>query len=95
MTQFYSDPSKEQDKWSLPNAEVFYLQSDGNDEDEGFFQKGYYYWYCLPGCLPDSEPIGPFETAQLAIKSCQECEDICGDSILPDTERQPMQLSLF
>ena len=23
--------------------------------------KEYYYWYCFPGCLPDSEPIGPFE----------------------------------
>lgn len=24
--------------------------------------KGYYYWYCFPGCLPDSDPVGPFST---------------------------------
>lgn len=23
---------------------------------------GWYYWYCLPGCMPDSDPIGPFAT---------------------------------
>ena len=23
---------------------------------------GWYYWQCFPGCLPDSEPMGPFPT---------------------------------
>jgi hypothetical protein len=23
---------------------------------------GWFYWYCFPGCLPDSEAIGPFAT---------------------------------
>lgn len=23
---------------------------------------GWFYWYCLPGCLPDSEPFGPFSS---------------------------------
>src|SRR5574343_568905 len=27
---------------------------------------GWYYWYCFPGCLPDSEPIGPFRSWQAA-----------------------------
>jgi hypothetical protein len=22
----------------------------------------WYYWFCFPGCLPDSDPIGPFST---------------------------------
>lgn len=22
----------------------------------------WYYWYCFPGCMPDSDPIGPFDT---------------------------------
>lgn len=21
---------------------------------------GWYYWYCFPGCMPDSDPVGPF-----------------------------------
>lgn len=23
---------------------------------------GWYWWACFPGCLPDSDPIGPFDT---------------------------------
>jgi len=23
--------------------------------------EGYYWWTCAPGCLPDSEAIGPFD----------------------------------
>lgn len=33
---------------------------------------GWFYWYCLPGCLPDSCPIGPFDTEIEAIEAAQE-----------------------
>ena len=33
---------------------------------------GWYWWACFPGCLPDSDPIGPFETEQAAIDDAQE-----------------------
>jgi hypothetical protein len=23
---------------------------------------GFYWWPCFPGCLPDSEPVGPFDS---------------------------------
>lgn len=29
---------------------------------------GWYWWACLPGCLPDSDPFGPFETEKEAVK---------------------------
>ena len=32
---------------------------------------GFYYWYCMPGCLPDSEAIGPFETEEQALADAQ------------------------
>ena len=28
--------------------------------------EGWYWWSCQPGCIPDSEPYGPFETEQEA-----------------------------
>lgn len=28
---------------------------------------GWYWAACFPGCLPDSDPIGPFETYELAL----------------------------
>ena len=67
MTQFYTDPSRETDPTALPNAEVFY----SNTIEAG---NGWYYWFCFPGCLADSEPIGPFATSDLAIKDAQDNE---------------------
>ena len=32
---------------------------------------GWFYHFCFPGCLPDSDPIGPFETEQAALKDAQ------------------------
>lgn len=29
-------------------------------------------WYCLPGCLPDSEPYGPYPTEQDALDAIRE-----------------------
>lgn len=31
-------------------------------EDGSPVEPGFYFWFCQPGCLPDSEPIGAFET---------------------------------
>lgn len=33
---------------------------------------GWWYWFCLPGCLPDSDPVGPFETAAEALADARE-----------------------
>lgn len=33
---------------------------------------GWYWWPCFPGCLPDGEPMGPFETEAEAIANARE-----------------------
>lgn len=33
---------------------------------------GWYWWYCHPGCLPDSEPYGPYISAQAAQEAANE-----------------------
>ena len=33
--------------------------------------KGWYYWFCVPGCLPDSSPQGPFTTEAEALADAQ------------------------
>lgn len=35
-------------------------------------KEGWFYWFCLPGCLPDSDPTGPFETEQEALEDARE-----------------------
>jgi hypothetical protein len=36
---------------------------------------GWFYWYCFPGCMPDSDPIGPYDTFALAKAAAQEQDD--------------------
>lgn len=33
-------------------------------EEGGDRPEGWYWWVCLPGCLPDGEPSGPFPTSE-------------------------------
>ena len=108
--QAYSDPSRENDPYALPDVEVFeltaaevaerdedliyeYMQRpefrlaamnsrarermlDAIVEEQGI-TGGWYWWTCLPGCLPDSEPIGPFDTEAEALADAQQdCEEI-------------------
>jgi len=83
--QAYSDPKRENDKYSLPDLEVWEhkhtigaacpLVSMGIVAGDECGGPGWYYWYCLPGCLPDSDPMGPFETAQAALKDARMVYD--------------------
>lgn len=84
--QAYSDPSRESDPYALPDVEVFYVMRgasgqgyigemilDDRKVDEPL-QQGWYYWSCFPGCLPDSDPVGPFDTEADALADAQEQE---------------------
>ena len=73
--QAYSDPSRASDPHALPDVEVFYQDKaspEWGDLDSYFTNPGWYYWYCFPGCMPESDPIGPFDTEAAALASAQE-----------------------
>lgn len=77
MSQQYSNPRGESDPWTLPDVEVFYAR-DGElerDNEGDISLAGWYYWYCFPGCMPDSEPYGPFDTEQDAVNALREAND--------------------
>ena len=96
----YSDPSRADDPWSLPDVEIMQLSRDDflnahpdswmaeflreaiNDSwadestesakrDASKDLAGWYWWTCLPGCMPDSDPIGPFKTEAEALADAQ------------------------
>jgi hypothetical protein len=102
MAQHYSDPTREHDKWSLPDVEMFQANYrycvecsslvffDHYTDDDGrlvaecsdcatvneLSQRGWFYWFCVPGCLPDSEPFGPFATqAEALLNARSSVED--------------------
>ena len=105
MAQHYSDPTRENDKWALPDVETFELtarECAERDEDmvreymkdhrfrlasmnsrvrEAMFDEmiednsitgGWFFWFCFPGCMPDSDAMGPYATQAEAIKAAQE-----------------------
>jgi hypothetical protein len=74
MGQEYSDKKRKKDDYALPDIEVFHIPDDYQPEtEEGEeFPLGWYYWYCFPGCLPDSEPMGPYHTYNQALRAAQE-----------------------
>ena len=78
MSQHYSNPARETEPTALPDVEVFYMtqseieEAEWTDGDNDPKETGWYYWFCFPGCLPDSEPNGPFSTKAEAIADAQE-----------------------
>ena len=77
MPSFYFDPSRETIPNSLPDGEVFYCPTgylgsiDPDDSSSPPSEAGWYYWACLPGCLPDGDPCGPFPTMADAVEAAQ------------------------
>ena len=50
----------------------FYYDAIGTDHFGRIGDRGWYWHACLPGCLPDGEASGPFQTEQDAIKDATE-----------------------
>lgn len=77
--QIYSDPSRANDPYALPNIEVFWDDADvvngharNFDTDGNPVEPGWYWWPCFPGCLPDGDAVGPFATKAQAIANAQD-----------------------
>lgn len=65
---YYDDNGERHDPSDFPDEDT------AEQENLTACETGYYYWYCLPGCMPDSDPHGPFETEELAIADAREQE---------------------
>lgn len=74
MSQHYSNPSREDDPHALPNIEVFWLPKDYLDGEE--IPAGWFWHACFPGCLPDGDPVGPFDTEAEALADARESNDL-------------------
>lgn len=49
--------------------EVFWANEGVDDVYNG---PGWYWWSCFPGCLPDSDPCGPFASSTQARRDADE-----------------------
>jgi len=63
----------------LSDIEIFYMPEEYiaslPEADRHDWEIGWYWWYCQPGCLPDSEPFGPFDSREDAEKDYNENSD--------------------
>lgn len=73
MTQTYFNPEREDDLYSLPDCEIFYLDTEEMQDEMGeYYSPGWYWWACFPGCLPNGDPNGPFDTEDQARMDAQD-----------------------
>jgi hypothetical protein len=50
-------------------------ESDGPAADPGSDHAehvGWYYWFCFPGCMPDSDAFGPYPSEQAALDAARD-----------------------
>ena len=76
MAMYHLDEQRYDDPYALPDLEVFYVSAitcaynllnlDHADEYT-VTEPGWYYWFCFPGCMPDSTAFGPFDTEEEAV----------------------------
>lgn len=61
-------------RFGYTTVEVFHHPGPALSEDQDM-PRGWYWWPCLPGCLPDGEVTGPFESEDSAMLDAKEnCE---------------------
>lgn len=61
---------------SVPAGYEVFHSKEYNDgpcnEGDLALETGWYWWSCQPGCLPDGDPVGPFDTWSDAVNDCRE-----------------------
>lgn len=72
MPYEYSRPRDEGDLFRLPDVEIW-LATEATTS----LKKGFYWWYCFPGCMPegDGDPFGPFTSYEEALNNAREMEE--------------------
>ena len=61
----YSSDEAKNSIWSLPDIE-YWMDEKSN----------WLWWYCLPGCMPDSDPFGPFNLESECIENFNSISEI-------------------
>ena len=73
--QIYSKPEYAVDPSRLPDVEVFFACGEDDLTTDLGLAKGWYWWQCSPGCLPEGEAHGPFKTSSVAIRDARKVEE--------------------
>jgi len=78
--KFIAEVQEDESETEYGSFEVFFVspmvatynrQNADHGNEYTIYESGWYWWSCFPGCLPDSEPFGPFETEEQAINDAK------------------------
>ena len=86
MPYHYSNPTLEKHPTALPDVEIFeacgacgpnliHEATDSNYTKEGcpgYDREAFFFAFGFPGCLWDSEPVGPYDTEEEALTAARE-----------------------
>jgi hypothetical protein len=63
--------------WVQPDGDGGWYRDSGYGREEYSLSElaGWYWQACFPGCMPDGEPMGPFETELEAMDHAQVVTD--------------------
>jgi hypothetical protein len=83
-TRYYPSKSVLQSRLSSNAVECFYVSAEDarrarydakrHNTECGTPSAGWYYWTCLPGCLPDSEPFGPHASPLAVLRAAYDAD---------------------
>lgn len=74
MPYHYSDPKREAEPTTMPDVEIYWDECAWETRTAS----GFYYAFGFPGCLWDSDPVGPFDTEAEALEAARDPEAHCG-----------------
>ena len=81
MAYHYTDETRSTDPHALPDVEVFEATPELAVVDHNvggwYSEAGFYYAHGFPGCLWDSDPVGPFNTEAEALAAARGSAGFC------------------
>ena len=81
MPYHYANPEDEYNPCGLPiklNSQYIWIDYFTEEELREAYPEmehsegGYMYCFCFPGCLPDSDWFGPFDSEEAALKNARQ-----------------------
>jgi hypothetical protein len=55
-----------------PDSDSWMADRVAANEGKSAGLAGWYWWTCVPGCMPDSDAFGPFPSAAVARRDAEE-----------------------
>ncbi len=81
MTYYHLDRARQELDTALPDVEIFWRPKADPCYPAG---PGFYYWFCSPGYMPDSDCDGPYSNEDEALAAARQGQGFCAHGLAED-----------